>query len=68
MSRGVNMSKSTSKIKVWVLSVRGLEDELEPVAAFSSDIAARNHIKSKGYASWSVQMLILDEPGADEEC
>lgn len=62
------MRKSTSKIRVWILSVRGLEDELEPVAAFSSGIAARSHIKSKGYASWSVQMLVLDEPEAEEEC
>ncbi|WP_168162264.1 hypothetical protein [Morganella sp. HMSC11D09] len=49
-------------MKVWIVSVRGLEGEFEPVAAFGNEKKARDFITEKQYRSWALDDLTVDEP------
>ncbi|EOV9681217.1 hypothetical protein ACN5OK_001437 [Cronobacter malonaticus] len=51
---------------VFVVSIRGLEGEMEAVAAFTTYKKANKYLKSKGITSWAIEELKLDEECHEE--
>ncbi|WP_258087315.1 hypothetical protein [Xenorhabdus bovienii] len=49
-------------MKVWIVCIPGFEGDFEPIAAFSNEKKARDYIESKGFRSWSLDDLTVDNP------
>ncbi|PHM56536.1 hypothetical protein [Xenorhabdus hominickii] len=52
-------------MKVWIVCIPGFEGDFEPIAAFSDMDKARDYIESKGFRSWSLDDLTVDNPEAE---
>ncbi|WP_320733878.1 hypothetical protein [Enterobacter kobei] len=51
---------------VFVVSIRGFEDEMEAVAAFTSYGKAKEHVERNGFTSWAIEELTPDEECHEE--
>ncbi|ELY4528811.1 hypothetical protein SMZ93_004208 [Cronobacter sakazakii] len=51
---------------VFVVSIRGVEGEMEAVAAFTTYNKANKYLKKNGITSWAIEELKLDEECHEE--
>lgn len=49
--------------RIFVVSIRGFEGEMEAVAAFTTYGKAKEYVERNGFTSWAIEEL-----GPDEEC